>query len=652
MSIQILSIFLYGNNGKVRSLDFRPGQVNIITGRSRTGKSAIIDIVDYCLGNSKFRVPEGIIKDAVAWYGLLLDIQGSTQVFIAKPTPALNAISQSAAHYQIGSKISPPSLDQLAINSTDAEVITSLSSLIGIKSENNVIEETKLKPPLEVDLRHTSYYLYQDQSLIANKDSLFHRQIEEYIPQTIKDTLPFFLGFAEEEYIRIEQELRIARRSLKSAQRDLDEANSIISDRLKRGKSLVEEAQQVGLIPSESTFQTSGEIISALHSILKWEPIDMSQTEDERAPALRDEIQDLKVSSRQIKSQIDITKSYLRDSDGYFSEAGEQVIRLKSVNIFPAETPADDRCPLCNSAVSSPPPAVSEIRKGLKKLNDELVTVKSESPRLQEHIDSLKSKRAEIQQQITDKEFALEAVVAEQNEADKLRNNNARIARVVGRISLYLDSVDFIDNNDSLQTALDIAKYEVDNLLNRLADRDIDVEEQQASVLNRISTKMSQWAKQLQLEHSEWPFRMDIRHLTVAIDRPGRPITMQHIGGGENWLGCHLIALLALHSLFIADNRPVPRFIILDQPSQVYFVSPTHPYISLDGTTEETLQSNADLVAVGRMFDLIFDFCKAAAPNHQVIILEHANLPNDAYQKALVEQPWTAEHALIPLDWV
>ncbi len=129
--------------------------------------------------------------------------------------------------------------------------------------------------------------------------------------------MPFFLGFAEEEHIRIEQELRLARRSLKSAQRDLDEANSIISDRLKRGKSLIEEAQQVGLISSESTFQTSDEIISALRSVLKWEPIDMSQTEDERAPALRDEIQNLKVSSRQIKSQIDIAKSYLRDADGY-----------------------------------------------------------------------------------------------------------------------------------------------------------------------------------------------------------------------------------------------------------------------------------------------------------------------------------------------
>ena len=49
MTIQILEIILYGKNGKKRVLSFSLGKVNIITGSSATGKSAIIDIVDYCL---------------------------------------------------------------------------------------------------------------------------------------------------------------------------------------------------------------------------------------------------------------------------------------------------------------------------------------------------------------------------------------------------------------------------------------------------------------------------------------------------------------------------------------------------------------------------------------------------------------------------
>lgn len=96
MSIQIQSIVLYSHTGEMRTLDFKLGRVNIITGSSRTGKSAIIDVVDYCLGSSRFRIPEGIIKDAVSWYGILLNVQEGTSVFIAKPAPARDAAAISS----------------------------------------------------------------------------------------------------------------------------------------------------------------------------------------------------------------------------------------------------------------------------------------------------------------------------------------------------------------------------------------------------------------------------------------------------------------------------------------------------------------------------------------------------------------------------
>ena len=47
--MQIRELVLYGYNGKVRHLPFALGQVNIITGRSKSGKSVVGDIIDYCL---------------------------------------------------------------------------------------------------------------------------------------------------------------------------------------------------------------------------------------------------------------------------------------------------------------------------------------------------------------------------------------------------------------------------------------------------------------------------------------------------------------------------------------------------------------------------------------------------------------------------
>jgi hypothetical protein len=130
---------------------------------------------------------------------------------------------------------------------------------------------------------------------------------------------------------------------------------------------------------------------------------------------------------------------------------------------------------------------------------------------------------------------------------------------------------------------------------------------------------MTRSAAELQLEFSHWPYRVDLAHLTVVADRPGRPIPMQRMGGGKNWLGCHLIVLLALHRHFVEEQQPVPNFLVLDQPSQVYF--PTlDDYKGLTGTTEDTARSGGDLDAVQRMFGLIFGLCQLLAPNLQVIV--------------------------------
>lgn len=44
MSIQILDIVLYSTQGARRVLSLRPGEMNIITGDSKTGKSALISM--------------------------------------------------------------------------------------------------------------------------------------------------------------------------------------------------------------------------------------------------------------------------------------------------------------------------------------------------------------------------------------------------------------------------------------------------------------------------------------------------------------------------------------------------------------------------------------------------------------------------------
>jgi uncharacterized protein YPO0396 len=56
MTMQILDIVLYSHDGRRREVKLNAGRMNIITGDSKTGKSALIDIVDYCFGAGECRV--------------------------------------------------------------------------------------------------------------------------------------------------------------------------------------------------------------------------------------------------------------------------------------------------------------------------------------------------------------------------------------------------------------------------------------------------------------------------------------------------------------------------------------------------------------------------------------------------------------------
>jgi len=122
---------------------------------------------------------------------------------------------------------------------------------------------------------------------------------------------------------------------------------------------------------------------------------------------------------------------------------------------------------------------------------------------------------------------------------------------------------------------------------------------------------------------------------------------MDRMGSGENWLGCHLIVHLALHSWFVRHSRPVPRFLFLDQPSQVYF--PAETDIGIEGSLINL--ENEDRLKVIQMFDLLRDITNGLHPNFQIIITEHADISEDWYQEAVVER-WRNGEALIPSDWI
>lgn len=73
MNCYLKAIVLLGKDNSRRIVPLQLG-VNIITGDSKTGKSALVEIIDYCLCSSRCSVPKGIITEYTFIYCILIHI--------------------------------------------------------------------------------------------------------------------------------------------------------------------------------------------------------------------------------------------------------------------------------------------------------------------------------------------------------------------------------------------------------------------------------------------------------------------------------------------------------------------------------------------------------------------------------------------------
>ena len=155
---------------------------------------------------------------------------------------------------------------------------------------------------------------------------------------------------------------------------------------------------------------------------------------------------------------------------------------------------------------------------------------------------------------------------------------------------------------------------------------------------------MSKYSERLYLEHSGSNLRLDIRTLAVVADTIDGPVPLNRMGSGENWVGYHILAHLALHKWFRQKQRPVPAFLIFDQPSQEHTLRIATPKV-----TWSVLQ-DADREAVYKLFKLIADVAAELSPGFQIIVIDHADLKDEWFSNAVVAR-WRGD-ALIPAAWI
>ncbi len=641
--MKIKSIHIYSRDGRRRDIYFKLDGLNIITGRSSTGKSALSDIIEYCMGRSTFNVAEGVILDKVAWFAVIYQFP-IEQILVAKPAPKPGFSSCSTVMLRRGKDIAPPDFVDLRLTDDDEAVESLLSRLVGIPENKTAVPIDNSRESYNANIKHTLYYLFQKQTIVANKDQLFYRQNEPFQPQAIKDTLPILLGVSSHERYLLEQELRTAQRDLRLNAKLLEQANNAIDTAQERAIGLLSEARAVGirLVDNET-----GEVVETLRSALTWKPAPVPEDDIERVSSIERELSDQREERREIQKRIDAATQYAKRAEGFESEAAEQRDRLTSIKALPKNAEGVWQWPFAQENLAMEGPIAAALLSELSSLEKEMTMVEGERPHLDAYLAEQRDKVRLLLDAIRNNEIELASAIAANEAIAAVGDRNNAAAKVVGRISLFLENLVSDDVKRHYQSEDRRLRRKVEDLQRRIGLDDTG--ERLTSILNNISSHMSGYITTLDGEFGEFPARLDLQQVTVVIDRPGRPIQMHRTGGGSNHLAYHLAALLALHRYANTNGQPLPRFLLIDQPTQVYFPS-VEKYEATGGSIERT-EADADLEAVERLFKMLFDFATIDAPGFQIIVTEHANLRNDWFQSSLVEEPWSKPPALVPEDW-
>ncbi|MFI7275012.1 DUF3732 domain-containing protein [Streptomyces sp. NPDC049879] len=646
--MQLLAIILYNNTGDRRILEFEPGSLNVVTGESKTGKSALLDILEYCLGRDSLQMPIGPITQTVAWYAALLDL-GHGRAFVARPAPLPGRNSTQRAMLRLGTDLEALQFAELEADVDSNAVREQLGRRIGIEENLHEPPPGSARHHVEAHLGHAALLCLQRQSEIDDPNFLFHRQGEQGMAQTLKGTIPYFLGAVPRDQALRRAQLVAARRDLKTAEtayRRAQEAAQLAGAAL---STLWQEAYALGMVATLEEPERAAAVAELQAAIAPAESRPAPATDRQsatRADQLVQARDTLRHQLRAVAAERELLLQQESTEVGFEGAVRTQTARLSSLQLLgltPEGSIPLTACALCGSTLTDPDPSVADLDQHLRRLSDQLNGIEAARPARRAALTAIDERSDGLRGQLRTVEAALRQLSAAASAVEQLPQGAARDF-MRGRIHATLTSLPAASDAE-LQRLGQLQEFAQGRVSALEAELDpAEEREQVTSRLVAVGQDMTTWANRLQLEHGSSSVRLDLSRLTVVADTEQGPAPLFRIGSGENWVGYHLVAHLALHRYFVRQNRPVPRILMLDQPTQAWYRS------EVDQRSGEP-RSDTDREAVGRLFRLIYDVVHELSPDLQVIICDHANLAEDWFQDSVVHN-WRHGEKLIPQEWI
>lgn len=649
MHFQILKLVLWPKNGaEPRVVEFEPGMVNVISGSSKTGKSAVIPIIDYCLASSKCSIPVGTIRTACSWFGLVIQtLEGEKLLARREPGEARQTGDMYLAE---GESLEIP-MAAPQRNTTADNVKRKLDALSGL-SQLGMDPSSESGFQARVGFRDLLAFTFQPQYIVANPMVLFFSADTNEHREKLKAVFPYVMGALTPEMLLAKWEIDRLLREVRRKQSALDAVRKSVNVWQVETQAWVRRAIELGLLPTSTPVPDQWpDVVDLLRraseadtrqSFTTLESIDgtldrlqeLRQAESDSSALLSEkrqaynELQRLLVSSESYGDAILIQRDRLNIS-GWMRERAAQssdpIVAVGSVG---------------RSRLDALSQALAGIEIEMRSHPSVSDTFEKERIRLRADVESALSDLTAIRQEIT----LLEERSKEVRGALFLQD---QIERFVGGLQQALSSMDRSQEGSELADEISRLHEEVALLRRIYSEREVERKLQNA--LQIVQTIVSTILPILDAEWPEAPVQLLPEDLTIKVVHTDRSDYLWEIGSGANWLAYHVAVTLGLHRFFLSAPHAVPGLVIYDQPSQVYF-----PRGFVDGGDSVTGRGrDKDIAAVRSVFEAIGNEVVRAKGRLQAIVLDHASTDVWGGLKGVtLTEEWRDGVKLVPIDWL
>ncbi|GCA52884.1 hypothetical protein KGO5_05350 [Sinorhizobium sp. KGO-5] len=645
----IASIFFLGLDGRHRPVTFEPG-VNIITGASGTGKSALIKAIDYCLGSSRCELPAYVRKRSIA-VGIKWTA-GEDEMIVGRLIPAMG---QGTSHQMFASSGRhlplPTTVDQFEGPTTLLAAKAFLERAFGIgdlPGEPDAWGKTRGR----ATVRHVTPYMFVTKEVIYSEQVLLHGLERADKAPDIVATMPYFLRATDEASALNERRLRQLQRTLELEERRARTRATAASAFRDRAFSLLAEAERLEMAEPTPADTPDAELLERLNALNQDTAKAKVVPSEGQLAELHRERKALLAELSEIRRQAAAAQSVMEEVSGFEGTVRKQREKLMLASHLKLDG-VGHVCPVCEQPSDVGINTVEALRATLFKVSSESAAVDRVKPKLIEFDGALQTKRAAINKDLKSVDDKIRTWLRQSDDARMFASLAHLRAHLLGRVSFFVETMN--DERRPDERDLTVLKSQIREL-EGLVDRDARLVR-----LRRAERKISQYATEAfsnlptiePCVGSELYFSSSEPEVAVIESDSSIVLQMADVGSDQNYLAIHIALSFALQHFLGEAGSPVPGVLVFDQISRPYFPAKGEEQrdertITATGDDEE----DEDIIAMRRHVDFLFAETARRA-GLQVILIEHAFFADDPRYVAATRERWTraSGRGLVPSNW-